>query len=275
MAEAGISGVKHTIAIASGKGGVGKSTVAANLAVALAKTGAKVGLLDADIYGPSIPLMFGLSGAKPLARELNGKAVMVPQEAEGIKLISIGFLVDPNQAVVWRGPMASGALKQFVTDVDWGELDYLLFDMPPGTGDIQLTLTQAVQLTGAVIVTTPQDVALADARKGVRMFEKVQVPVLGIIENMSYYECPKCGNREEIFSHGGARKEATEVGVPFLGELPLQTSVRIGGDSGKTIVSTGPETLAGKAFSAIAKTLIEEIASGKFRGANAPVQITL
>jgi ATP-binding protein involved in chromosome partitioning len=193
---AALAGVRNTIAIASGKGGVGKSTVAANLAVALAKAGAKVGLLDADIYGPSIPLMMGIAHEKPLATQVDGHAVIQPLMAHGVKVMSIGFLVDPNTAVVWRGPMASGALKQFMTDVVWGELDYLIFDLPPGTGDIQLTLCQTIPLTGAVIVTTPQDVALADARKAVRMFEKVNVPVLGITENMSFFLCSACGHRE-------------------------------------------------------------------------------
>jgi ATP-binding protein involved in chromosome partitioning len=226
-----LPGVKNTIAVASGKGGVGKSTVAVNLAVALAKDGAKVGLVDADIYGPSIPLMMGISG-RPQVRNQR----LQPMEKWGVKVMSIGFLVDPMQAVIWRGPMASGAVKQFMSDVDWGELDYLVFDLPPGTGDIQLTLVQTIPLTGAVIVTTPQDISLADARKGYAMFAKVNVPVLGIVENMSYYICTHCGQREEIFDNGGGKKAAEELGVPFLGEIPIYTSIRASGDAGKPIV---------------------------------------
>jgi len=267
--------VKNTIAVASGKGGVGKSTVAANLAVALAMDGAKVGLLDADIYGPSIPLMFDLQDQKPLAMKTDdGKTVMLPLRSEGIEIMSIGFLVDPNTAVVWRGPMASGALKQFMTDVDWGELDYLIFDLPPGTGDIQLTLVQALPLTGAVIVTTPQDVALADARKGIRMFEKVHVPIFGIVENMSYFECKNCGTREEIFAHGGGKEAAKEFGVPFLGELPLQTSVRAGGDEGRPIVAYGADTPAAKSFREIARSLAQQV-SIRDLTTSKPVEISL
>ena len=268
--------VKNTIAIASGKGGVGKSTVAANLAVQLARDGAKVGLLDADIYGPSIPLMFGLQNAKPAARQVGeNKVRMIPLEAEGLKIMSIGFLVDPDTAVVWRGPMASGALKQFITDVDWGELDYLIFDLPPGTGDIQLTLVQSISLTGAVIVTTPQDIALADARKGIRMFEKVHVPVLGIVENMSYFVCAHCGEREEIFAHGGGKKAAESFGVPFLGELPLQTSIRVGGDTGHPIVATSPDSSAGKAFANIACEMARQVSILAYAPEHTPVQIEI
>ena len=272
---AALSGVRNTIAVASGKGGVGKSTVAANLAVALAKDGAKVGLLDADIYGPSIPLMFGLQNEKPQAQQVNGHAMMVPLEAHGIKVMSIGFLVDPNTAVVWRGPMASGALKQFMSDVLWGELDYLIFDLPPGTGDIQLTLVQTIPLTGAVIVTTPQDVALADARKAVRMFEKVHVPVLGIVENMSYFICPACHHREDIFSHGGAVIAATEFGVPFLGELPIETAVRVGSDEGSPIVISGPESEAAHSFRDIAQSMAQQVSIANLLPSQKPVEILL
>ena len=230
--ESVLPGVKNTIAVASGKGGVGKSTVAVNLAVSLAMEGAKVGLVDADIYGPSIPLMMGITG-RPQVRNQR----LQPMENWGVKVMSIGFLVDPMQAVIWRGPMASGAVKQFMSDVDWGELDYLVFDLPPGTGDIQLTLVQTIPLTGAVIVTTPQDISLADARKGFKMFEKVNVPILGIVENMSYYICTHCGQREEIFDNGGGRRAAEELGVPFLGEIPIYTSIRVSGDRGVPIAS--------------------------------------
>jgi ATP-binding protein involved in chromosome partitioning len=229
-----LPGVKNTIAVASGKGGVGKSTLAVNLAVALAQEGAAVGLVDADVYGPSIPLMMGI---KPGERPKVHNQRLQPMENWGVKLMSIGFLVDPMQAVIWRGPMASGAVKQFMSDVDWGELDYLIFDLPPGTGDIQLTLVQTIPLTGAVIVTTPQDISLADARKGFVMFEKVNVPVLGIVENMSYFVCSHCGQREEIFDNGGGKKAAEELKVPFLGEIPIYTNIRISGDTGKPIAA--------------------------------------
>lgn len=232
--ESVLPGVKNTIAVASGKGGVGKSTVAVNLAVALAQEGAAVGLVDADVYGPSIPLMMGI---KPGDRPRVHNQRLQPMENWGVKLMSIGFLVDPMQAVIWRGPMASGAVKQFMSDVDWGPLDYLIFDLPPGTGDIQLTLVQTIPLTGAVIVTTPQDISLADARKGYVMFEKVNVPILGIVENMSYYVCSHCGQREEIFDNGGGRRAADELGVPFLGEIPIYTNIRISGDTGKPIAA--------------------------------------
>lgn len=229
--EAILPGVGNTIAVASGKGGVGKSTVAVNLAVSLAQDGAKVGIIDADVYGPSLPLMMGITGRPQVKNQR-----LQPIEKWGVKVMSIGFLVDPMQAVIWRGPMASGAVKQFMSDVDWGDLDYLVFDLPPGTGDIQLTLVQTIPLTGAVIVTTPQDISLADARKGFKMFEKVNVPALGIVENMSYYVCAHCGEREEIFNYGGGRKAAEELGVPFLGEIPIYTSIRMSGDIGKPIV---------------------------------------
>lgn len=272
---AALAGVRNTIAVASGKGGVGKSTVAANLAVALARDGAKVGLLDADIYGPSQPLMFGLQNQKPEAFQQDGKALMIPLEAHGVKVISIGFLVDPNTAVVWRGPMAAGALKQFMTDCMWGELDYLIFDLPPGTGDIQLTLVQSIPLTGAVIVSTPQDVALADARKSVRMFEKVHVPVLGVIENMSFFLCSACGHREEIFSHGGAKKAAADYGVPFLGELPIQTSVRESGDVGTPIVASDPYSPASAAFREIAAATAQQVSIRNLAPNQKPIEILL
>ena len=240
-----LPGVKNTSAIASGKGGVGKSTVAVNLAVALAGEGATVGIVDADVYGPSLPIMMGIDG-RPHVEEKK----LQPMEAWGVKVMSIGLLVDPMQAVIWRGPMASGAVKQFMTDVNWGELDYLVFDLPPGTGDIQLTLVQTIPLTGAVVVTTPQDISLADARKGYAMFQRVNVPVLGIIENMSSYVCSHCGHEEHIFDTGGGRKAAEELGVPFLGEIPLTTSVRLSCDIGRPIVA---EENAGAPAAAIAR----------------------
>ncbi len=249
-----IPGVKNTVAVASGKGGVGKSTVAVNLAVALALDGANVGLIDADVYGPSIPLMMGVN-TKP--KIINKK--MQTLERHGVQLMSIGFFVDPGDAMIWRGPMASGAVRQFLTDVEWGELDYLIFDLPPGTGDIQLTLVQTIPLTGSVIVTTPQDVSLADARKGMKMFEKVNVPVFGIIENMSYYVCSHCGHREEIFAHGGGRKTAEDLGVPFLGEIPIYTSIRQAGDKGTPIVADSQGGAPADAIRTIARALAAQI----------------
>lgn len=259
-ANAILPGVKNTIAVASGKGGVGKSTVAANLAVALAREGSRVGLLDADIYGPSAPLMFGLQGRRPdMYEAAGGEKKLVPLRAHGVSIISIGFLMESDQAVIWRGPMAAGAVKQFMTDVDWGELDYLLFDMPPGTGDIQLTLSQTIPLTGAVIVTTPQEIALADARKGLRMFERVQVPVLGIIENMSYFVAPDTGVEYDIFSRGGGEREAATLGVPFLGAIPLTIDTRRAGDDGTPIVALNPESQQAGAFRDVARALAARI----------------
>jgi ATP-binding protein involved in chromosome partitioning len=253
-----LAGVKNTIAIASGKGGVGKSTVAVNLAVALAKDGAKVGLVDADIYGPSIPLMLGIN-EKPRIYQTPTGMKMFPLENYGVKLMSIGFLIDDNTPVIWRGPMASGAVKQFMTDVEWEELDYLLFDMPPGTGDIQLTLVQTIPLTGAVIVTTPQEVSLIDARKGLKMFSRVNVPVFGIIENMSYFIAPDTGNKYDIFGLGGGERLATESEVPFLGGIPIDPRIRIGGDKGKPIVYDLPDSENSKIIMEIARNLASQI----------------
>src|ERR1700761_5065058 len=235
----GVPGVKNIIAVASGKGGVGKSTVAANLALGLEQKGAKVGLIDADIYGPSVPIMFGLEGARPMASEVNGKTRIEPIEKYGIKLLSIGFFTDPNQPVPWRGPMVSTAVKQLFNDADWGELDYLVVDLPPGTGDIHITVTQTFPVTGAVIVTTPQNVALADAKKGIGMFmmNAINVPILGIVENMSYFtpaELPD--NKYYIFGQGGGKKLADQLEVPFLGEVPLIKSISDSGDAGKPLV---------------------------------------
>jgi ATP-binding protein involved in chromosome partitioning len=226
--------VKYTVAVASGKGGVGKSTVAVNLAVAMASTGAKVGLIDADIYGPSIPLMLGVN-EKPRVYQVGDTMRMIPVEGYGVKLMSIGFLVEDDAPVIWRGPMASGAIKQFMSDVEWDELDYLFFDMPPGTGDIQLTLVQTIPLSGAVIVTTPQEVSLIDARKGLAMFSRVNVPVYGIVENMSYFVAPDTGKKYDIFGTGGGERLAKETGTPFLGGIPIDPRIREGGDSGVPI----------------------------------------
>ena len=239
--DALLPGVKNTIAIASGKGGVGKSTVAVNIAVALAKDGASVGLIDADIYGPSIPMMLGIKERPKIYQDKNSTR-MIPLENYGIKMISIGLLVEDNAPVIWRGPMASGAVKQFMTDVEWGELDYLIFDMPPGTGDIQLTLVQTVPLTGAVIVTTPQEVSLIDARKALRMFTRVNVPVLGVVENMSYFIAPDTGKKYDIFGAGGGSSLASELNVPFLGGMPIDSRIRIGGDKGVPMVYDIPDS---------------------------------
>jgi len=248
--------VKNVVAVASGKGGVGKSTVAANLALALARTGASVGLLDADIYGPSMPMMFGTS-ERPQAA---GEKRIHPVEAHGIKLMSIGFLVDTDQPMVWRGPMVHGALNQFMEQVEWGSLDYVVVDMPPGTGDAQLTLTQRAPLAGAVIVTTPQDVALIDARKGLRMFEQVKVPVLGIVENMAWFTCGECGTRHDVFRTGGGRRTAEQLGVPFLGEVPLEPAVPVSGDEGTPIVARDPQCEVSRAFLAVAGEIARELA---------------
>jgi ATP-binding protein involved in chromosome partitioning len=246
--------VPAVIAVASGKGGVGKSTVAVNLAVALAQLGRRVGLVDADIHGPSLPRMLGLSGQPALNNKL-----MVPLEAHGVRCMSIGFLVPEEQAMIWRGPMVMGALQQLLTQTDWGELDVMVVDMPPGTGDVQLTMSQKVKLAGAVIVSTPQDIALLDARRGVAMFQKVGVPILGVVENMSYFQCPQCGGRTDLFGHGGARQEAGRLGVPFLGAVPLRLDVRLAGDAGRPSVVEAPEGPAGLVFRAIAEQVLEAI----------------
>lgn len=236
--------VKNVIVVASGKGGVGKSTVAANLALALSEGGAKVGLMDADIYGPSVPIMFGIRGERPMMTNVEGKGMIMPIEKHGIKIMSIGLLIDERQAVVWRGPMASSALKQFITDVNWGELDYLVIDMPPGTGDIHLTLVQTVPVTGAVMVTTPQDVALADAKKGIAMFSgsQINVPIIGLVENMSYFtpaELP--GNKYYIFGKDGGKRLADDMEIPLLGQIPLVQSIREGGDDGVPAMISGDD----------------------------------
>lgn len=253
--------VKNLIAIASGKGGVGKSTVTSNLAVALAMTGAKVGIIDADIFGPSIPTMFGCEGAQPTVKREDEKNWIIPVEKYGVKLISIGFLSPGDSAIVWRGPMASSALKQFITDTDWGDLDYLLFDLPPGTSDIHLTLVQTIPVTGAVVVTTPQKVALADAAKGVSMFQQPQinVPILGIIENMAYFtpeELPD--NKYYIFGKNGGRELAEARGVPFIGEVPLVQSIRESGDAGEPVVLK--DEISAKAFMELAQHLAQQVA---------------
>jgi ATP-binding protein involved in chromosome partitioning len=269
-----LSKVKNIIAVVSGKGGVGKSTVSANLALALAEGGAKVGLMDADIYGPSVPIMFGVRGQRPLMRDSNGEGIILPIEKFGISLMSIGLLVDEKDAVVWRGPMASSAIRQFITDVDWGELDYLVIDMPPGTGDIHLTIMQTVPVTGVVIVTTPQNVALADAKKAIAMFGQanVKVPVIGLIENMAYFtpeELPN--NKYYLFGKDGGKNLAEEYDLPFLGQVPLVQSIREGGDAGVPAM-VGEDEISKTALRTVVSQAVRQIA---IRNANLPKTETI
>lgn len=263
-----IPGVKHVIAVSSGKGGVGKSTVAANLACALALAGVKVGLLDADLYGPNIPMMMGSTGGP---EQKDGK--ILPVETHGVKLISMAFLVPEEAPLVWRGPMVHQYLQAFFRDVLWGDLDCLLIDLPPGTGDVQLSLSQMVPLAGAITVTTPQEVALYDVRKGMAMFQKVNVPLLGIIENMSYFICGHCGERTEIFSFGGGERAAEKLGVPFLGRIPIDPAIRDGGDTGRPIVVANPASPQAAAFRAIAQKLSAGL--GGVAQGNTPIESLL
>lgn len=258
----GIAGVKNILAVSSGKGGVGKSTVAVNIAVALAQAGAKVGLIDADIYGPNVPTMLGLADAEVSVRpgQGAGQDILEPAENHGVKMVSMGFLIDPDQPVIWRGPMLNGIIRQFLYQVDWGELDYLIVDMPPGTGDAQLTMAQAVPMAGAVIVTTPQTVSLIDARRGLKMFQQLNVPVLGIVENMSYFVPPDLPDRQyDIFGSGGGKKTAEELAVALLGCVPLEMPVRSGGDQGVPIVVSAPESAAAQALRAIAQAVAARV----------------
>jgi ATP-binding protein involved in chromosome partitioning len=256
-----IAGVKNLIAVGSGKGGVGKTTVAVNLAIALARLGFKTGLLDADVYGPNVPLMMGVNQPPAAVGER-----IQPLQNFGVKLMSMGFLSPGDKPLVWRGPMLHSVIQQFLRGVDWGELDYLVIDLPPGTGDVQLSLIQTAPVTGAVVVTTPSDVSLEDARKAVRMFEQVKVPLLGIVENMSYLMCPHCDERIDVFSTGGGRRTATAMGVNFLGVLPLDPHVRIGGDTGKPIATFGPDDKRAAAYYEIADLVMKEAA----KAANVP-----
>ena len=260
-----LPGVKHIIAVSSGKGGVGKSTVTVNLAVALKQEGFAVGIMDADIYGPNIPMMIGVT-KEPVKEGDN----LTPAEGQGVKVISMGFFVPEDTPVVWRGPMVHSAIQQFFRDVVWGELDYLLIDLPPGTGDVPLTLSQLVPLTGAITVTTPQDVALADVRKGMMMFKKVNVPLLGVIENMSHFVCGHCGERTEIFSYGGGEQAAKKFEVPFLGRIPLDPAIREGGDQGSPIVVSNPGSPQSQAFLQIARTLVSQIQEAEEKEATVP-----
>lgn len=258
-----IPGVKHVIAVSSGKGGVGKSTVASNLACAMALAGAKVGLLDADLYGPNIPMMMGSTKGP---EQKDGK--IVPVEGYGVKLISMAFLVPEDAPLVWRGPMVHQYLQAFFRDVLWGDLDYLLIDLPPGTGDVQLSLSQMVPLAGAITVTTPQEVALYDVRKGMAMFQKVNVPLLGIVENMSHFICGHCGERTEIFSYGGGERAAEKLGIPFLGRIPIDPAIRDGGDSGHPIVTADPASPQAEAFREIAKKIMGAVGGTEKSGSS-------
>ena len=262
-----LPGVKHIIAVASGKGGVGKSTVACNLAVGLAKLGLSVGVLDADLFGPSMPKLFGIHSKPGLAPD--GKR-LIPLEGFGVKVMSIGFLIDEGAPVVWRGPMVVSALNQLLREVVWGELDVLVVDMPPGTGDTQLTMAQNVPLAGAVIVSTPQDLALIDARRGIAMFNQVKIPLLGVVENMSYFVCPHCGGRTDVFSHGGARKEAEKLGVPFLGEVPLDIAIRANSDDGRPVIASMPGSPQSDALLGIAQRVADTLAAGATGAKPAP-----
>jgi ATP-binding protein involved in chromosome partitioning len=263
--------VRNVIAVASGKGGVGKSTVATNLAVALSQTGATVGLVDADIYGPNIPLMMGFKEKPDLFGNESNK--IIPLSRFGIKLMSIGFFIgDDDNPVIWRGPMVHGAINQFLRDVDWGELDYLVVDLPPGTGDAPLSLSQLVPIAGVVIVTTPQDVALQDVVKGVAMFEKLSVPIAGVIENMSYFVCPHCGETTEIFGRGGGDRVSTKYGIPLLGRIPLDVRIRTAGDEGQPIVLAEPDSSIAAAFCSAAEQMAASISTLAYQGSGAPLQ---
>ena len=255
--KAVLKGPKNVIAVAAGKGGVGKSTVAVNLALALARHGARIGLLDADVFGPSIPTMLG---APEVPASATKDSRITPALHHGLKVISVGFFVDKGEAVVWRGPMVHRLLQQFLGDVDWGELDYLVCDLPPGTGDVQLSLSQLIPIAGAVMVTTPQEVAIIDVVKGIAMFEKVEIPILGIVENMSYYKCPACGHTDEIFSHGGGKRLAQEVGTQFFGEIPIDTRIRFGGDAGVPVVVASPDSENAARFMELATRAALEVA---------------
>jgi ATP-binding protein involved in chromosome partitioning len=250
-----IPGIRNIIAVGAGKGGVGKSTTSVNLAVSLQRKGARVGLIDADVYGPNVPQMLGITGSP----EGTADKKIIPLEAYGLKVISMGMLVPPDQPVIWRGPMLHGAIQQFMRDVMWGELDYLVIDLPPGTGDITLSLAQSAPVAGAVVVTTPQGVSVSDVRKAVMMFRQLNIPVLGVVENMSFFECGHCQERTDIFGHGGGSKMATDLGIPFLGEVPIDTRVRTGGDEGAPIVAAAPEAPAARAFAEVAGKVAAQI----------------
>ncbi len=256
-----VPGIKNIVAVGAGKGGVGKSTTAVNLALALAATGAKVGLMDGDVYGPNLPQMLGVTGQP----EASADKTIIPPEAHGVKVMSMGMLVPPDQPVIWRGPMLHGAVQQFMRDVAWGELDYLVVDLPPGTGDVSLSMAQSVPVAGAVLVTTPQGVSVSDVRKAVGMFRQLNIPVLGVVENMSYFVCGHCHERTEIFGHGGGARLAEELGIPFLGEVPIDTRVRSGGDEGQPIVVAEPDAPAAQAFRGVAGRVAAQISISAMR----------
>ncbi|HUL78795.1 MAG TPA: Mrp/NBP35 family ATP-binding protein [Vicinamibacteria bacterium] len=256
-----IPGIRNIVAVGAGKGGVGKTTTAVNVAVGLARKGARVGLLDGDVYGPNVPQMLGCAQTP----EVDGEKRIVPPEAQGIKVISMGMLVPPDQPIIWRGPMLHGAVQQFMRDVAWGELDYLVVDLPPGTGDVALSMAQSVPMAGAVVVTTPQGVAVADVRKAVGMFRQLNIPVLGVIENMSHFVCGHCQERTDIFGNGGGRRMAEEMGIPFLGEVPIDTRVRSGGDEGQPIVAAAPDSPAAQAFMAVASQVAAQVSIQNLR----------
>lgn len=264
-----IPGVKNVVPVASGKGGVGKSTVSANLAIALSATGAKVGLMDADVYGPSIPTIMGVQ-APPIKQ---GERI-TPAEQYGVKIISMGFFIQETDAVIWRGPMLHKLMEQFLGIVDWGDLDYLIIDLPPGTGDVQLSLCQMIPLTGAAIVSTPQDVALRVAQKAIYMFDKLNCPILGVIENMSHYVCSHCGKRDDIFGTGGAKMAAEKLGLPFLGEIPLATPIRVASDEGKPIVLSDPTSPLAKAFLTVSENLAAQISVRNIRGGKQEIKMS-
>jgi ATP-binding protein involved in chromosome partitioning len=256
-----VPGIRNIIAVGAGKGGVGKSTTAVNLAVALQRKGARVGLMDADVYGPNTPQMFGIDQGP----EVSEAKRMIPPQAFGIKVISMGMLVPADQPIIWRGPMLHGAVQQFMRDVEWGELDYLIVDLPPGTGDVSLSMAQSVPVAGAVVVTTPQGVSVSDVRKAVAMFRQLNIPVLGVVENMSYFVCGHCQERTEIFGHGGGARMAEDLSIPLLGQIPIDTRVRAGGDEGRPIVNAAPESPAAKAFAEVAGRVAAEISKQNAR----------
>jgi ATP-binding protein involved in chromosome partitioning len=270
VAKEPIAGVKNLVAVASGKGGVGKTTVAVNLAIALKKMGASVGLMDADVYGPNVPVMLG-TNEQP--RAIDDRTI-IPVEAQGLKMISMGLLSPGDKPLIWRGPMLHSVIQQFLRSVRWGELDYLIVDLPPGTGDVQLTLIQSVAITGAVVVTTPSIVALADVRKAVEMFRQVNVDILGVVENMSYFSCPHCNGRIDVFGHGEGERMAQSFGVPFLGEIEIDPQIRIGGDTGKPVASFGEDAPGGKSIYAVARNVVARVAEVNAGASAAPsVQI--
>ena len=262
-----VPGVRNVVAISAGKGGVGKTTVAVNVALALNSAGARVGLVDADVYGPNVPIMLGIAGQRPMG---SGQRIL-PLSAYGIAAISLGNLVDADQPMMWRGPMASSAMRQLFYDVEWGELDYLVVDLPPGTGDAQLTLAQSFPLTGAVIVTTPQDVSIADVSRGIKMFRTLKVPVLGVVENMSGFICAHCGERTDVFGTGGGRDLAERYRLPFLGEIPLDPRIRIGGGDGQPLMAASPDSPVGRTFRTVAEHIAAEVSKENFRAMAGPV----